>query len=434
MSIVFAKVPNFNTYVDENGLIWDLTTSKKLPLVTKGNELHVELMLLNTPIMVKVASLMIYTLLLDNRMLELLEKIIPIYKDKNPNNIRLDNLTYRFKIYDEHDLDKFHPIPYHTGYLINRKGVMRRLNDDTRRLGYRDSNGYIQMSLRRDMGYLNKSKSTILGRHRALALTFLEYDIDTTNLDINHIDGIPGNDNLSNLEIVTRSDNLIHAYKNGLRSDNIPVLTRCVFTGEEWESFSIVNAAEVIGLSAGTVAFRLNTPGQKIYTGGFQHKLKSDPTPWRRPGDLKKELEATKLTISVRTYNVFTGKEEEYSSLNKAALVIGVNSASIKWKLDQGDSIRPIRGFVFKDGSDRTPFITPTTFELECFKDSFDSKLPSPVEVIYLETGKKKRFTSLRRTAESLGLSMRTLSSNIRMPSKCFKSKYKIRYLDLWSL
>jgi hypothetical protein len=50
--------------------------------------------------------------------------------------------------------------------------------------------------------------------HRLIAETFLG---DCINLAINHIDGDKSNNSVDNLEIVTASENMIHAYSNGLR-------------------------------------------------------------------------------------------------------------------------------------------------------------------------------------------------------------------------
>lgn len=50
--------------------------------------------------------------------------------------------------------------------------------------------------------------------HRLVAKHFLpNFD---ESLQVNHIDGCKTNDNVSNLEMVTQSENLQHAYKNGL--------------------------------------------------------------------------------------------------------------------------------------------------------------------------------------------------------------------------
>lgn len=49
--------------------------------------------------------------------------------------------------------------------------------------------------------------------HRLVLLTF----IGESELLVNHIDWVKTNNNLDNLEYVTRSENQLHAYKNGLQ-------------------------------------------------------------------------------------------------------------------------------------------------------------------------------------------------------------------------
>lgn len=62
--------------------------------------------------------------------------------------------------------------------------------------------------------------------HRLLALTFLPIPEIFEELDVNHIDGVKTNYALDNLEWTTRSGNCLHAYQNGLRDDNVPILVK----------------------------------------------------------------------------------------------------------------------------------------------------------------------------------------------------------------
>lgn len=66
--------------------------------------------------------------------------------------------------------------------------------------------------------FLNLSNKRVIKSykvHRLIALTFLPL-LDTKN-DVNHIDGNKLNNNVKNLEWVTRSENSKHAYSLGLK-------------------------------------------------------------------------------------------------------------------------------------------------------------------------------------------------------------------------
>lgn len=80
--------------------------------------------------------------------------------------------------------------------------------------------------------------------HRLLALTFLPEPLaPPEELDVNHIDGVKLNFALTNLEWATRSANCYHAYQNGLRTDNVPVLAKDLRNGEIIRFYSLHECA-----------------------------------------------------------------------------------------------------------------------------------------------------------------------------------------------
>ena len=92
-------------------------------------------------------------------------------------------------------------------YRINREGTIRRRDGKIMSV-YKSSSGYMLVSLS-----LNKKRHTFLF-HRLLWETFVG-EIPKGK-EINHKDGIKGNNDLENLELMTHKENMKHAFENGL--------------------------------------------------------------------------------------------------------------------------------------------------------------------------------------------------------------------------
>ena len=98
-------------------------------------------------------------------------------------------------------------------FQINHKGeVFSKRTNKILKQGI-SKTGYPIISTR--IGGRN-GKAYCLKIHRLMALTFLT---NPTNLpEVNHIDGNKLNNNLTNLEWISKSDNIKHAHVNGLTS------------------------------------------------------------------------------------------------------------------------------------------------------------------------------------------------------------------------
>ena len=93
-------------------------------------------------------------------------------------------------------------------YAINENGEVMILKTKKIKKPIVGSWGYYTIGL-----YKNKKNHTVL-LHRLLAETFISNPENKEQ--VNHIDGNKLNNDINNLEWVTRSENLLHAYKNNL--------------------------------------------------------------------------------------------------------------------------------------------------------------------------------------------------------------------------
>jgi hypothetical protein len=104
-------------------------------------------------------------------------------------------------------METYKIIPSLSVYEISQNGNVRRVGVNNN-LKPCLTSGYPSLSL-----WMN-GKQYRRYIHRLMAETYLG---DCSTFEINHIDGVKLNNNLSNLEIVSPTENMHHAYKTGLR-------------------------------------------------------------------------------------------------------------------------------------------------------------------------------------------------------------------------
>jgi hypothetical protein len=92
----------------------------------------------------------------------------------------------------------------------DRSGRVQKIKGKIRAQKSTNGRGYIQLSLSDGK---NKSRQTL---HRIVATAFIENP--SGKPEINHIDGDKSNNMANNLEWCTRSENVRHCFKLGLRS------------------------------------------------------------------------------------------------------------------------------------------------------------------------------------------------------------------------
>lgn len=161
-------------------------------------------------------------------------------------------------------MEQYFQIPgKYSNYEISTTGVVRyRCNGMLIPLCCSDRSQYISVNIRE----VGTNKTVTAHLHRLLAMTFIP---NTTGLPIevlhvNHKDGNKWNNQLNNLEWVCRTDNSLHAYQTGLRSDNVQVQVINQY-GEHLFFYSQAAAAKYIGVSAPALCIHMNDPDKCMY-------------------------------------------------------------------------------------------------------------------------------------------------------------------------
>ena len=153
-------------------------------------------------------------------------------------------------------------IPRNIKYEINEYGDVR--NSTTKRIltGGINNGGYRTVHI--------KHSDNPEFVHRLVAETFIHNDDPTHKTDVNHIDGNKLNNSVDNLEWISRSDNVKHAYQIGLNrpsgGGHNKKAIRIVETGEVY--ISQEDCAKAINGSTAGVSMVINGKRKtNIYKG-----------------------------------------------------------------------------------------------------------------------------------------------------------------------
>ena len=165
------------------------------------------------------------------------------------------------------------PLKFNSNYMVSNMGRVKSLDRD---IPYTQKNQYGETkSVKRLKGKILAPRATKVGYlrvqicnkdhyiHRLVAEAFIG---NIEGLEINHIDGDKKNNNLYNLEIVTRFQNHDHAVLSGLNSTygiTRPILVDGVYYN------SMSEASKTLGVSYDALKSRLDNPEFKGYKYNF---------------------------------------------------------------------------------------------------------------------------------------------------------------------
>lgn len=179
------------------------------------------------------------------------------------------------------DYPGFYVIPYYSDYVISRDGKLLKKSNSMYIEASRTTLGYYTFRMADD----SRKTSNVL-RHRILSIAFLEYPADVNSLDVNHLNGVKGDDFLDNLEWCTRSRNMDHAYDMGLRTDNIPVQIKDTNTNMVYIFRSCSDAGEFCDVTGTTITNRIKSGAENIYNG-YQFRYHPCDDVWPSPSGIR---------------------------------------------------------------------------------------------------------------------------------------------------
>lgn len=317
-----------------------------------------------------------------------------LHKDGNKSNNHPSNLVWKYPLklgIKEHHGFSF--IPMFSRYMINSKGVIFDMSRK-RFVKGRFVKGYFTYVLFNDIG-----DRTVLSRHRALGLVFLDYPADVDEKHINHKNGIKGDDRVKNLEWVTCSENRLHALDIGLVSIRKPVVIENEVTGEVTIVKSIKEALVKVGVSKNFLSKSLNS-----ISGVF------NKWPWKvylHKSSEEDGIVSNKTKILVR--NMKNGKITEYESLVGCAKDLNISKYTVAARVeDQWDKVHP-DGLQIRRKTENVKWFMPENPE----QVILDSNWVTSCLVRFCDSGDVVSYSSQREASKALGLSEATIHNLI---------------------
>lgn len=416
--------------ISKDGLVYNSSGEVIEPSLFR-NEWCVELSWLNGPDKYNVGTLVLITFshiyLPDHLWLE----IEPLYYDEQINNNHIENLTYRFRngLLPHDEYLGFYYIPTYTKYCISKDGEMLTASNGRSKtwsqvppdLIRNSKGGYFYTRVVNTPGV-----SGTLLRHRALCMTFKGI-IKASDYDkiVNHLDGVPGNDWLSNLEWGSYSVNNQHAHNNNLTGNlHTAVLCKDLKSGTITRYDNTRAMAESLGyLNDKGIRQRLRHDQDSLYEDWLCFKW-DDNTSWPTV-DMDVVPKSLTLGTLMAARNVFTGEVITFEDFDEGAVKTGIDKQTISIHLRDG-SLIPCHGYNFAWYESDIKW--PIHDEI-CLKTFFKypTNPPDPIIVTNVETKEILVFESRNELADYFKIS-KSYATQLSLGSKLYKNKFQFKY------
>lgn len=294
----------------------------------------------------------------------------------------------------------FYEIPGFSKYVVSRKGEVINKRTGEKLRGNVKTEGYIQFRLTGDNGHVLS-----IGRHRILGIVFKHPGCSIDKLVVNHIDSIPGHDDLDNLEWTTHRGNLEHAGRVGRTSKCIPISVRDVLTGEVVDYPSAQAYARTVGWSKDKVIWRVKIGETKVFPEMKQYRRSSIKTPWYIPKNPNREAMFNFRSRKTLVRYVLTDNVLEFDTLTEAARHLKIcKAAASNWINAENQPLLP--GFIqMKYKHDETPWRTISDPYLE--HELFSGQ--RTIKVKEISTGKELLFQNATVCSRAMHLNLNAL-------------------------
>lgn len=304
----------------------------------------------------------------------------------------------------------FYEIPGFDNYGISREGVVINRATNSTTLGYVTERGYCRFNL-----IMTNGETYNAGRHRLLCMTFKDDGRDFSNFHVNHINLVPGDDRLENLEWLSCKENVRHALQSGKSNDSLRVQTKHAYSGVVETFDSIGQCSKHNNLSIYAVRHRLRLGPNRVAPDRKQYRFYSmDPWPSLNENDVNELLLLNDCSIKVSCKHLISGIVLDFDSVTDLSKFLGFTvSAVAKWLRED---LQPVvrGGFLIKYRSDNHSWREIETEEEMYAIYNSENGRSSIVQVVENDTGLCFTYWSAVEAAKCRNISPEALNFRLK--------------------
>lgn len=361
---------------------------------------------------------------------EVYDRMEIIYIDGNTSNCFPSNLLYVFDTPLESRLPGYFLIPSNENYAISQDGELRNIitgKTKTWSIQHGESLGTRLPGYRYTILYRNTVNVTHY-LHRLLCLVFKKFVGVFSSLTVNHKDGDKTNNALENLEWVTYSENLKHAWDNKLRHQRRQhVLMRNLLTGKVTSFKSIRECGRYLGDSNGFyVSDRITIKDKRIHPDYLDFKM-DDGEPWPEL-DLSIGETITLQTNDFVARNVFTGEITIFSDPKMSEELFDIPS-SIVLGHSRNNKLLPYKGYNFRFLAASSVWPKHTARHLEVYKVSPTYPRDAIVMIDNL-SNEESFFPTMKDCEKEMNVARAHLQTMLSTDQR-LRKRYSFRYFKL---
>ena len=248
---------------------------------------------------------------------------------------------------------------------------------------------------------------------------------DGQRYEVNHKDGNKHNNHQSNLEWMTRGENLIHAYKSGLRKDNQVVRVYDEKEGRVYDIYSISEVGRQFDLTLSEAWTMITNHTQIPYRDRYTFSFVKGNRQTTRHRNLR----------AVMAFNYKNNQLIMADHLGEMEVLTGIKRGTILWNLKR-DNRSLINGHIFAYADDKRELPTYTYEEVEqSIRVAEKRKKPTKKHLggVFVKdyiNNKILDFPTVKAAATHIGSAVQTLNYHLKKPDIIPINGFAFKYKD----